>query len=133
MALAKTKAEKLSSISRLKEALLAYSNEMNNTRYADKPPLEQELEDIFNTHFTHLEKLYRVIEGNEPEHEHTKVEKLAQTMQKAANALRTCESPISDESAEDLNEMLGLLTIVDKVKDSKRKHKLKDAITDQLL
>jgi hypothetical protein len=123
--------QKLEEIRRLQKALIRYSDRLNNKRYEDKTPLEQEIDDITNSLHMHLEKYKRRLKGNQPEEQETSAaDRLASKMLRTSTALRSGSIKIGEDIIDELDQITDLVNLSNTAKtaakDTAVRRKLKE-------
>ena len=113
-------------INKLKEAIVVYSSNMNNTSYESKTPLEREIDVLCSALHLHLEKYERTFKGERECHAETKQDILATKMMKISNALRQGDSAVVEDVADDFLRTLEYFDIAREAKEKGKTIALKD-------
>lgn len=117
---------KIEAVKKLRDALRAFSDETNNTAYRDKSDPEQDVEEIVNALYVHLDKLERHYKGEYTPPKRTTEEKLASKMADISQALRLGNIPIVTEVADEFMQALELFDLAREAKEKGKTAALKD-------
>ena len=119
--------KKIIEINKLRAALMEFTDKTNGKQYRDKSPLEQDIEELVNGLYMHLDRYKLQCQSGEcAPTEQTKKDQLATKLMCASNALRKGTATVDDEVADDFIQAVELFDLSREAKEKGKTAALKD-------